>query len=70
MAIHLKIDKVGGTFRLRPRKERRDIAYIERRVRKCGVYGEGWKLERAMDRELVFVRGNERSAVQYEIVEA
>lgn len=69
MEIVLRIDKVGGTFRHRPREERRDIAYIERRARRCGFYGEDWKLERVTGRELVFVRGNERSVVQYEIIE-
>lgn len=68
MKIILRIDKVGGTFRHYPREGRRDVAYIEHRARKCGFYDEDWKLERVTGRELVFVRGNERSVVQYECV--
>lgn len=68
MKIILRIDKVGGTFRHYPREGRWDVAYIEHRARKCGFYDEDWKLERVTGRELVFVRGNERSVVQYECV--
>lgn len=68
MEVILRIDKVGGMFRHRPREARRDVAYIEHRARKRGFYDEDWKLERVTGRELVFVRGNERSVVQYECV--
>lgn len=40
MEVVLRIDKVGGTFCHRPREDRRDVAYIEHRARKCGFYDE------------------------------
>lgn len=63
----MRIDKVGGTFYIHPKRPVKGIADIERLARRRGFYGPEWELVKASSKKFVFRRGVEKSAVTYEI---
>lgn len=63
----MRIDKVGGTFYIHPKRPVKGIANIERLARRCGFYGPEWKLDKAISKKIVFRCGCEKSTVTYEI---
>ena len=67
MEIVMRIDKVGGTFYIHPKRPVKGIADIERLARRRGFYGPEWKLDKAISKQLVFMCGDEKSIVTYEI---